>query len=247
MTAGPAPRGLALRLAGVTRRFGPVTALAGVDLEIPAGQSLALLGANGAGKSTLLRIVGGLVRPTAGRVEAGPGFAWTPGSTAFRAAIGYLGHRSLLHDYLTARENLVLYAGLYGLGGAEAEERAERWLERVGLARAAERPVRGFSRGMMQRLALARALVHDPALLLLDEPSSGLDTEGRARLDETLRAQREAGTTLLHVSHHAAAAVTLADRVVVLRRGAVVADAPAAERPPDAWVDHAAALAKGAA
>jgi heme ABC exporter ATP-binding subunit CcmA len=234
-------RGLSVRVDRVSRRFGAVAALADVVFDVPAGQSILLLGANGAGKSTLLRIVAGLIRPTSGAVTFGDAKA-TPASPAARAAVGYLGHKSLLHDYLTAHENLALYARLYGAAGRDAEDRAERWLAAVGLERAAHRPVRGFSRGMFQRLALARALIHEPRLLLLDEPASGLDTEGRARLADVVQGLRRSGVTMMHVSHHAESAVALADRVIVLQRGRLVEDAPSGEHGGAEWVARAAPL-----
>ncbi len=240
-----ASRGLPVRARGVSRRFGAVAALADVAFEVPAGQSVLLLGANGAGKSTLLRIVAGLIRPTSGTVTFGDAGA-TPSAPAARAALGYLGHKSLLHDYLTAHENLCLYARLYGAGAAAAGAAADAWLATVGLERAAHRPVRGFSRGMFQRLALARALIHEPRLLLLDEPASGLDSEGRARLAEVVQGLRGTGITILHVSHHAESAVALADRVLILQRGRLVEDAPADGRGGAEWVARAAALARGA-
>ncbi len=245
--ASPGSSGLPVRLQAVSRRFGPVTALSAVSFDVPAGESVLLLGGNGAGKSTLLRIVAGLIRPTSGGVLLGEGFEGTPATPACRTQIGYLGHKSLLHDYLTARENLVFYARLYGRPAAEAERDADLWLADVGLERAAERPVRGFSRGMFQRLALARSLIHEPRLLLLDEPDSGLDTEGRARLDEAIRRTRARGVTILHVSHHAESAAAQSDRVVILRRGALVHDGPSGARSGAEWVAHATALARGAA
>lgn len=247
MTSAGASRGLALRVRDLGRRFGPVTALAGVALDVSPGEGILLLGGNGAGKSTLLRMTAGLIRPTTGRVMFGPDFAHGPEAPSARLAIGYLGHKSLLHDYLSARENIELYARLYGASAARAAERAESLLAEVGLSRAADRPARGFSRGMYQRLALARALVHRPGLLLLDEPSTGLDVEGRAMLDAALAAQRADGVTLLHVSHHAESALRLADRVLVLKRGRLVDDAPAGERDAAGWSAHVAHLARGAA
>ncbi|GAB4375968.1 MAG: hypothetical protein Kow0062_15630 [Acidobacteriota bacterium] len=222
----------ALRLERVTRRFGPVTALAEIDLAVARGEAVLLLGHNGAGKSTLLRLAAGLVRPTSGTVSVG-GATGRDVPAAARGSIGYLGHRSFLHEHLTARENLEFYARLYGLRDAAA--RAELWLRRVGLARAAERVIRGFSRGMMQRLALARALIHDPEILLLDEPASGLDPEGRRGLVEIVRGAREGGATLLLVSHDPGLGLEIADRVVVLRRGRLAADEPAGRRSREQW------------
>ncbi len=231
----------ALRLEGVSRRFGPVTALADIDLSVATGEAVLLLGHNGAGKSTLLRLAAGLVRPTAGRVTIGrAGGREVP--SAARARIGYLGHRTFLHEHLTARENLELYASLYGRRDAAAL--AERWLARVGLERAAERVIRGFSRGMMQRLALARALIHDPQVLLLDEPASGLDPEGRRRLVEIVGEAHAAGGTLLVVSHDPALGLEIARRVVVLRRGRIVTDDRADSRSTADWALAAGGVAR---
>ncbi|MBP7146773.1 MAG: ABC transporter ATP-binding protein [Acidobacteria bacterium] len=244
MTA--AARGVPVEFLEAGRRFGPIVALAPLSLRFDAGQRVLLLGPNGAGKSTLLRVAGGLARPTSGRVQVGGTDLRGAKSARARAAIGYLGHRSFLFEHLTARENLLLYARLYGLG-REAAARADRMLDEVGLGVAAQRVVRGFSRGMLQRLGLARALLHAPALLLLDEPTTGLDPDGRRRLDALL-GQLRGGPTLALVSHRAEAALPLVDRVVVLQRGRVVADGPSSERDAQGWTALAAApAARGAA
>lgn len=225
----PVP-GLGLDLQRIVRRFGAVSALAGLSARVAPAESVLLLGPNGAGKSTLLRIIAGLTRPTSGRVAFfGP--AWADP----RAAIGYLGHKTLLHDYLTARENLEFYSRLYGEPAAVTAGRVETLLQAVGLSAAAERTVRGFSRGMLQRLALARALIHQPQLLLLDEPATGLDAEGRARVLEILAEQKSRGVTLLQVSHDPEDVLPLVERVWVLERGELVEDAPAGSRAPADW------------
>ncbi len=234
----------ALSLEGVTRRFGPVTALAGVTLEVPAGAGLLLLGENGAGKSTLLRVAAGIARPTRGRALV---FGESPARPAGRSRLGYLGHRGFLHDHLTARENLLLQGGLHGLPRDEAARRADRLLERIGLARAAHRPVRGFSRGMVQRLALARTLLHGPDLLLLDEPFTGLDPRGRALLVEWLAEERAAGRALVVVTHRPEPVLPLVDRVAILRRGRVALAGPAGARSPAAWADAIGAPAEATA
>ncbi len=236
MTAVP---GSAVALEGVVRRFGPVTALAGVTLRVPAGQAVVLLGENGAGKSTLLRVTAGIARPTRGRVLV---FGHSPAAPAGRRHLGYLGHRGFLHDHLTARENLLLAGALHGIPPREGAARADALLERVGLRRAAERPVRGFSRGMVQRLALARTLFHRPDLVLLDEPLTGLDPRGRELLVHWLREERREGRTLVVVTHRPETILPVADRVVVLRRGRVVLDGEAGSRSPAAW---AAAVGAG--
>jgi heme ABC exporter ATP-binding subunit CcmA len=223
-----------LALEGVTRRFGAVVALAGVDLAVQQGDTLLVAGPNGAGKSTLLRIACGLSRPTEGAVCL-HGATHRRGVPAeARAEIGYLGHQSFLHEHLTARENLTLYGRLYG-GGRELSASVQGWLERVGLARAADRVIAGFSRGMMQRLALARALIHRPRLLLLDEPATGLDAEGREMLEGVVGELAREGVTMMLVSHQLELGLRLASRVAVLRRGRLALDGPAAERSAEEW------------
>lgn len=222
-----------LALEGISRRFGSVVALQGVDLELARGDALLVAGPNGAGKSTLLRIACGLTRPTSGAVRLDGASHEKGVPSSARAGIGYLGHQGFLHEYLTARENLQLYARLYGVEGDGG--RVDRWLHRVGLARAADRVITGFSRGMTQRLALARALIHEPGLVLLDEPATGLDAEGRETLVAILEGLRADGVTLMFVSHQVELGLRVATRVAVLRRGRLVADEPVAARERDAW------------
>jgi heme exporter protein A len=207
----------AIAAQGLEKRFGPVAALRGIDLEVPAGTALAVLGPNGAGKSTLLRLVAGLARPTAGTLRVG-----VPGDDRrrTRGRVGYLAHASLLYPALTARENLVFAARLYGV--PDPAGRASELLEAQELAAVADRPAGGFSRGMAQRLAIARGLVHDPSIVLLDEPYTGLDRAAAHALTQRLQELRAAGRTLVLVTHELARACELADRVVVLSRGRIV-------------------------
>jgi heme exporter protein A len=208
---------------GLTKLFGRQRALAGVSTRFQAGSVAALLGPNGAGKSTLLGILSTLVRPTSGQVTFGGA---RPGP-AVRAAIGVLAHEPMVYAELTGRENLIFFARLYDLGDADA--RARRLLAEVGLAsEAAERPARTYSRGMLQRLALARALLHAPRLLLLDEPFTGLDAGGTRRLAETIDAARKGGNIVVVVTHEVAPLDGLCDHLVVLNRGKIVRDERAA-------------------
>ncbi len=207
----------ALRAVGLGKRFGRSVALAGLDLELPQGTSLAVLGPNGAGKSTLLRLIAGLARPTSGSLSVAGTPAHRP---AARALVGFIGHASLLYSNLTARENLLFAARLQQVG--EASLRVEQLLETSGLARVADLPIAGFSRGMAQRLSIARGLVHDPPLLLLDEPFTGLDPRAAAGLAARLASLREAGRTLVLVTHDPKRAAELADRAIVLAAGRVV-------------------------
>ena len=181
----------------------------------------AVLGPNGAGKTTLLGILSTLVPPSTGSVQWGD--VTLHRASEARARIGYVGHDPGVYGDLTARENLTLFAELYGL--ARPAARAEAMLARVGLADVAvDAPARTFSRGMSQRLALARALLHEPELLLFDEPSAALDPAGAAWLQTELRAERDAGRVVVLVTHDLDAAAAVAEHVVVLRRGRVAHD-----------------------
>ena len=209
---------------GITRRFGAFTALEGVELELAAGGALAVFGPNGAGKTTLLRILARALKPTAGTVR----FEGVDerDDLAVRARIGLLSHHTFLYDDLTARDNLLFFARLHGVAAAEA--RVSALLSEVGLAPRGDDPVRTFSRGMQQRLALARALVHEPALLLLDEPFSGLDPHAATRLRGTLDGVRAAGRALLLTTHDVGEGLELADRWIFLARGRVAASGASA-------------------
>jgi heme ABC exporter ATP-binding subunit CcmA len=202
--------------AGLEKHFGPVTALRGVDLAVPAGRLLAVLGPNGAGKSTLLRLLAGLSRPSAGRLRVGDAGG---DRRAARGRVGYVGHATLLYPALSARENLRFAARLHGL--ADGRARAARLLAEQDLEAVADRPAASLSQGQSRRLAIARALVHDPALLLLDEPFAGLDRAAAARLAERLGALRAARRALVLVTHDLALAARLADEAIVLLRGRV--------------------------
>jgi heme exporter protein A len=204
----------------LTKRYGHHRALAGVSTELRAGSLCALLGPNGAGKSTLLGILSTLVKPTGGAVRyAGPDGAELP-PRELRRHIGVLAHSSLVYGELTGLENLIFYGRLYDVAGAEA--RATALLDEVGLEpRARTRPARTYSRGMMQRLSLARALLHDPRILLLDEPFTGLDRTGAQALGRALAQARQRGCILLVVTHDLESIGGLTDHVIVLQRGRI--------------------------
>lgn len=201
---------------GLEKRFGPVVALAGVDLDLPRGCVLAVVGPNGAGKTTLLRLLAGLARPTRGWVRL-EGVA--RGRREARRRIGFIGHATFLYPALTASENLLFAARLYGV--SDPAGRAEALLARQGLAQVADQPAGSFSRGMAQRLAIARGLVHDPQVVLLDEPFTGLDRPAADRLDAQLRNLRTEGRTCVLATHDLARAAAVADRALVLSRGRV--------------------------
>jgi ABC-type multidrug transport system ATPase subunit len=179
---------------------------------------VALLGANGAGKTTLLRVLATLLRPSGGRLRLFANDAASH-SPAILRKIGWVGHESACYGDLTAGENLAFYAELYDV--ADAAERVRALIEWAGLAAVARRPVRAFSRGMMQRLALARALLHRPELLLLDEPFSGLDPQATALLETLLVELRQSGHAIVLSTHDVPRAEALATRVVMLHRGRI--------------------------
>ncbi|MFL5893562.1 MAG: ABC transporter ATP-binding protein [Thermoleophilaceae bacterium] len=207
----------AIEADGLERRYGDRVALSGVSFRLDSGQTLAVLGPNGAGKTTLLRILATLLRPHGGelRVLGGalPAEAWR-----VRGRVGYLGHEPFVYRALTARENLLFNARLHGVDGGRADE----LLAAVGLERRGGDRVEEFSRGMLQRLAAARAVLHDPELLLLDEPLSAVDP-GAAELLEPLIG-RTSGRTRVLVTHDVARGVEEADHVLGLRGGRVVDD-----------------------
>jgi len=209
-----------LRLVDVTRTFGRRRALKKVSLTANAGTVTALLGHNGAGKSTLLSIAATLLQPTSGRVHFGA-IDGQAGGAALRARIGMLGHDLYLYAELSAAENLRFFANIYRLDNVEG--RVDDALERAGLTERRDDVVAGFSRGMRQRLALERALIHDPRLLLLDEPFTGLDEAAREALRERLRSVRAAGAIVLLTTHDLAAIANLTDASVSLVDGRLAA------------------------
>ena len=218
MTApGFSPTGI--RFENIEKRYGGLYALRRVSLEVAAGECVAFAGRNGSGKTTLLRIAARLVRASAGAI----GFLDQAGDRADALTrIGFVAHATMVYDELTAEENLMLFAKLQGI--ADAAARVAELLEEVGLLERRSSLVRTFSRGMRQRVAIARALLNEPAVLLLDEPSTGLDPEGITWLANTLRQARDAGRTILMSLHGESEISALATRAVRLDAGSVVAD-----------------------
>ena len=199
--------GAVARLRQVSRFFGERPVLSDLDLEVTAGQTLLVVGPNGAGKSTLLRLLAGLLPPSTGEIVS----SLPPG------AIGYIGHKTLSYPQLSARANLAFWRSMHGLPRDDAA--VEAVLARVGLARYADEEAGVFSRGMAQRLSLARVFLTAPALLLLDEPASGLDPASAAWLGREIRSAAASGTAVVWVSHQVLADRALADRVLCLKDG----------------------------
>jgi heme ABC exporter ATP-binding subunit CcmA len=204
----------ALAIEGVWKFYGDFPALRDIRFNVEAGSCVALLGRNGAGKTTLLKILAGLSRPAKGQVKL---FGQDASERSARASIGVLGHGIGIYDELSAIENLRLFANLYGL--AEPERKAMEWLERTGLERVKDGLVREFSRGMRQRLAVARAFVHNPRILLLDEPFTALDDRAIAVLQTVLREALAEGRTVLMSTHQLREALELATHVALINRG----------------------------
>jgi heme ABC exporter ATP-binding subunit CcmA len=205
-----------LAIEGLVRRFGEREAIAGVSATLRAGETLAVLGPNGAGKTTLLRVLATLLRPHAGRVEV-LGNELPRDAHAVRPQVGLVGHEPLLYRELTARENLGFYARLYDV--ADAGGRVEELLARTGLTKRADEPVRSLSRGMVQRIAICRAVLHRPSLLLLDEPLAGLDPEAAELVAPLIG--RPCGSTRVLVTHDIDRSLAEADRVLGLVDGRV--------------------------
>lgn len=229
----PTPGLSAIRARGLCRRFGHAWGLQPIDLEIAAGERVAVLGPNGAGKTTLIRLLATALRPTSGCLWV-RGMDSTAAPARVRRQLGVISHQPYLYSELTAAENLRFYGLMYGVANLDAEVQAA--LRRVGLEARRRQPVRTFSRGMQQRLALARATLHSPPILLLDEPDSGLDAEAAARLPELLRltangrpsgqgtGQPANGPTVVLATHNHALGHALCSRILHLDGGRFVGE-----------------------
>jgi heme ABC exporter ATP-binding subunit CcmA len=211
----------AVAVEGVWKFYGDYPALRDISLEAAPGACLALIGRNGAGKTTLLRILAGFSRPGRGQVRI---FGSGPRETETRRRIGFIGHGIAVYDELSALENLALFARLYHL--PDPERKAREWLERTGLTRVANGLVREFSRGMRQRLAVARAFLHEPSVLLLDEPFTALDDKAIEVLQRLLRGALAEGKTIVLSTHQLREALELASDVALLSRGQVAFHGP---------------------
>lgn len=207
-----------IEIQGLKKSFSLKPILRGVDLVLDQGERMALVGANGTGKTTLLRILAGLTKPGAGTVRIG-GWDIEREAQQVRHRVGFVGHQPYLYEELTALENLLFFGRMYKV--QQVHERATELLKRVGLTKRAGERAGTFSRGQLQRLALARAMLHSPQLLLLDEPDAGLDDEGNELLEALLREHTERHGTTLFTTHNVERALKFSDRIGVLGGGRV--------------------------
>jgi ABC-2 type transport system ATP-binding protein len=218
----------AIRAEGLVQKYGDVTALDGMSLSVPEGTVLGLLGPNGAGKTTTVRVLTTLVKPDAGRAVVA-GCDVVRDARRLRSRIGVSGQYAAVDEHLTGAENLEMVGRLYHLGIRRSRQRARELLERFDLAEAGGRPLKGYSGGMRRRIDLAAALVADPPVLFLDEPSTGLDPRARAELWAIIAELISGGTTLLLTTQYMEEAERLADRIAVVDHGQVIAEGTADE------------------
>lgn len=227
---------------GLVKQYGLNPVLRGVDLHVEQGEFVTLVGPNGAGKSTLMAIVATLLRPTSGDVRVG-GWRLPEQADRVRRHIGLVSHNSLLYRDMTAAENLMFFAKLYRL--ADADARVSDALRKVGLYSRQRDPVGTFSRGMVQRLTIARATLHEPDVLLLDEPYTGLDQEASRLLDSLLREETARGRTILMITHDLGHGLGLADRLAILYGGRIAHAVTQADISPTAVYDLYADVTMG--
>jgi heme exporter protein A len=225
--------GLRIEFSEIEKRYGMRLALRGISLAIAAGECVALVGQNGSGKTTLLKVTAQLTRPSRGKLSFYSGEAQIPVEQV-KSQVGMVGHHTLLYDELTAEENLAFFARLSGL--SDPAQRATRALGPAGLASRAKDTVRTFSRGMRQRLSIARALLASPALLLLDEPGAGLDPEGQRWLAATIMALRDVGCTIMMSTHGRNETQSAVTRAIRLEGGRVTHDSGTRGNPSEVLV-----------
>ncbi|WP_312471792.1 ABC transporter ATP-binding protein [Neobacillus sp.] len=195
--------------------------LRGVDLSIKKGETVAILGPNGAGKSTLLKVLATLIKPTSGLIKIN-GLDLKKDHIEIKKLLGYLPHSSLLYDHYSPLENLVFFGNIYGVNNVE--QKASNLVKEVGLSFFLNEPVKNFSRGMIQRIAIARAIIHDPEILLLDEPHTGLDQGAISILNNVILSMKEKGATTLMVTHDFKQAAEICDRIIIVKNGRIVDD-----------------------
>ena len=212
-----------LKLDNVTREFGKVKAVAGLTLSLGPGEVMGFLGTNGAGKTTTIKMLLGLIAPTAGTVSVLDGDPFDP---AIRPRIGYMPEIAYYYPYLNARELLAFYGGICGLDAKIVKSRTDELLAAVGLEDAAARPLKTYSKGMLQRAGIAQALLNDPELLVLDEPFTGLDPLARIHFRELMRSLRDRGKSIFFSSHELGETELLCDKVAIMKQGTCVYQGP---------------------
>ena len=232
----------AVQIRGVTKSFGRTPVLRSIDLDVPQGTVLSLLGPNGSGKTTLIRVLSTLTKPDAGEVRIG-GAGIGRQSARLRRLIGVVGHDPLLYDDLTARENLSFVCRMFDLD--RVDERVHSVSDRMSMTTHLDRKIGAMSHGMKKRFSIARALLHDPQVLLLDEPETGLDQEALSLLDSVIVSRSESGRTVIMTTHNLERAVALGDRMAILASGRVAYDETIDAVDPDAsrraYIQHVGA------
>jgi heme exporter protein A len=212
-----------IQITKLTKQADTKLILRGIDLSIEKGETVGILGPNGAGKSTLLKVIATLIKPSSGEVKIN-GLDLKKNGKQIKKLMGYLPHSSLLYEHYSPLENLVFYGKLYGVKDVEAK--AIKLIKDVGLSFFLKEPVKNFSRGMIQRTAIARAIIHDPELLLLDEPHTGLDQGAISILNDVILTMKKKQTTTLMVTHDFKQAAEICDRIIIIKNGKVVDDFP---------------------
>jgi len=211
-----------IQLAGLTKRYGDFTAVAGMDLSVRRGELFGLLGPNGAGKTTTLRMIAGILQPTAGTITIG-GVSLASDPVAAKSRLGFIPDRPFIYEKLTGREFLRFVAGLYGQGGVEIDRRGEELLALFDLLDWRDELVESYSHGMRQKLIIASAFVHRPEVIVVDEPMVGLDPKAARLLKDLFRAYVERGNTIVMSTHTLEVAETLCDRVAIIQNGRIAA------------------------
>ena len=211
-----------IQLAGLTKRYGDFTAVNGIDLRVNRGELFGLLGPNGAGKTTTLRMIAGILQPTAGTVSIG-GVSLADNPVAAKAKLGFIPDRPFIYEKLTGTEFLRFVAGLYGQGGVNVDKRGEELLALFDLIDWKDELVESYSHGMRQKLIIARAFVHRPEVIVVDEPMVGLDPKAARLLKDLFRAYVERGNTIVMSTHTLEVAETLCDRIAIIQSGTIAA------------------------